>query len=86
MKYNVFIRKTDEQGRLVIPKSLRTRLGIGEDEQVEIIEAGDSFTVRRARPRCVFCRSENSLTEFMDQYICGECSVKINKQNNPVGL
>lgn len=79
MQDNVLVRKTDEQGRLVIPKSIRTRLGIGEDEQVEIIEGNDSFTVRKARPSCVFCRSVDMLIEYMDKFVCQECSGKFNK-------
>lgn len=78
-KDNVFLRKTDEQGRLVIPKSLRLRLGISRDEQVEIIENSDGFTVRRACPRCVFCRSDNDLTIYMEKFVCKECSKNLNK-------
>ena len=76
---NVFIRRTDEQGRLVIPKSLRLRLGIGGDEQVEIIESDDSFTVRRLVQRCVFCSATERLVEYMDKFVCSDCSKNLNK-------
>ncbi|MCH5187166.1 MAG: AbrB/MazE/SpoVT family DNA-binding domain-containing protein [Oscillospiraceae bacterium] len=79
MQNNVFIRKTDEQGRLVIPKSIRTRLEIGGDVQLEIIEGSDSFTVRRLVQRCVFCSATERLVEYMDKFVCSDCSKNLNK-------
>ncbi|MEK4173337.1 AbrB/MazE/SpoVT family DNA-binding domain-containing protein [Lysinibacillus sp. FSL L8-0312] len=50
MKSTGMVRKVDELGRLVIPKELRTTLGIGIKDAVEIFTDGDKVILKKYKP------------------------------------
>lgn len=67
------VRTTDEIGRFVIPAAIRAKLGIEKGDELEIIEGADSFTVRKYRPRCLFCSATDDLLEYNDKFVCRSC-------------
>lgn len=67
------LRKTDSLGRVVIPKELRRKLEIGDDDMIEIIEDGDCLILRKYYPRCVFCGSTEKLLQYNEKCICRKC-------------
>ncbi|CAH1189943.1 hypothetical protein PAECIP111893_00038 [Paenibacillus plantiphilus] len=67
------VRKVDQLGRIVLPKSLRKRYQMNEGDPVEILVQGDHIILERYRPRCVFCGSINEVSEFKERYLCSEC-------------
>ncbi|MFD0869710.1 MULTISPECIES: AbrB/MazE/SpoVT family DNA-binding domain-containing protein [Paenibacillus] len=73
MKPAGIVRKVDQLGRIVLPKSLRNRFRMNEGDPVEILVQGDHIILERYRPRCVFCTTMDSVVEFKDKHICAEC-------------
>lgn len=76
------VRKVDQLGRIVLPKSLRKRYQMNEGDPVEILVQWDHIILERYRPRCVFCTSTERIVEFRDRHICSECLTEINTMKN----
>lgn len=79
MKPAGVVRKVDQLGRIVLPKSLRKRYSMNEGDPVEILVQGDHIILERYRPRCVFCGGMEEVREFKDRYLCGECAVEMTQ-------
>lgn len=67
------VRKVDQLGRIVLPKSLRKRYLMNEGDPVEIFVQGDHIILERYRPKCVFCGSMVDVRDFKERYVCGVC-------------
>ncbi len=80
MKPAGIVRKVDQLGRIVLPKSLRSRFRMNEGDPVEILVQGDHIILERYRPRCVFCTTLDGVFEFKDKHICSECLQQVTKQ------
>lgn len=78
MKPAGVVRKVDQLGRIVLPKSLRKRYQMNEGDPVEILVQGDHIILERYRPRCVFCSSMENVTEYKDRHVCGACMKEMN--------
>lgn len=72
------VRKVDQLGRIVLPKSLRKRYRMNEGDPVEILVSGDHILLERYRPKCVFCGEMNGVTEYREKHICVECLREMN--------
>ncbi len=78
MKSTGTVRKTDELGRIVIPKELRTALNINENDPLEIFVDDDGrIILKKFQPACVFCNSIQGITVFKNHNVCRECMKKI---------
>ena len=73
MKPAGIVRRVDQLGRIVLPKSLRKRYQMNEGDPIEILVQGDQILLERYRPRCVFCSSMVDVIQYKDRYICGVC-------------
>lgn len=78
MKPAGVVRKVDQLGRIVLPKSLRKRYQMNEGDPVEILVQGDHIILERYRPRCVFCSSMEDIVDFKEKQICSECLREMN--------
>ena len=78
MKPAGVVRKVDQLGRIVLPKSLRKRYQMNEGDPVEILVQGDHIILERYRPRCVFCGSIEEVTDFKEKQICSGCLREMN--------
>jgi len=78
MKPAGVVRKVDQLGRIVLPKSLRKRYQMNEGDPVEILVQGDHIILERYRPKCVFCGAMNGVSEFKERYICTVCLMQMN--------
>jgi transcriptional pleiotropic regulator of transition state genes len=67
------VRRVDELGRIVIPVEIRKRFGIADHDELEISVQGDSIVLARPHTECVFCGSDEGLTEFRDRPVCQNC-------------
>lgn len=67
------VRKVDQLGRLVLPKSLRRRFNMNEGDPVEILVQGEHIILERYRPHCVLCGSTEQVAEYRERYICKTC-------------
>ncbi|CAG7650430.1 hypothetical protein PAESOLCIP111_06078 [Paenibacillus solanacearum] len=79
MKPAGVVRKVDQLGRIVLPKSLRKRYQMNEGDPVEILVSGDHIILERYRPRCVFCGSLDQVSDFKERHICNQCLVEMNQ-------
>jgi transcriptional pleiotropic regulator of transition state genes len=79
MKPAGVVRKVDQLGRIVLPKSLRKRYLMNEGDPVEILVQGDHIILERYRPKCVFCGNMDEVSEFKDRHICGVCLSEMNE-------
>lgn len=68
------VRKVDQLGRIVLPKSLRQNFGMNEGEPVEILVKEDHIILEKFRPKCVFCFTPNNVKEYKERYICQSCA------------
>ena len=55
MKSTGIVRNVDELGRIVIPKEMRTSLGIKNSDPIEIYVEGDKIILKKYHPKCIFC-------------------------------
>lgn len=67
------VRKVDQLGRIVLPKSLRRRYQMNEGDPVEILVQGDHIILEKYKPKCVFCMSSDQVIDYKDRYICQAC-------------
>ena len=79
MKSTGIIRNIDELGRIVVPKEMRKNLGIQEGDPLEIYSEGDSIILKKKQRSCIFCGSDEELSEFKEKYICKECLSDVSK-------
>lgn len=77
MKSTGIIRKVDDLGRVVLPVELRRSLGIGEREPLEIFVEEDRIILRKPSMACIFCGSEEGVTDFRGKGICQECRASL---------
>ena len=77
MKSTGIVRNIDELGRIVVPKELRKKLGIGANDPVEISSEGDKIILTKYSPVCHFCGNVDGITEFKDKSICKKCISEI---------
>lgn len=78
MKPAGVVRKVDQLGRIVLPKSLRKRYMMNEGDPVEILVQGDHIILERYRPKCVFCGNMDHVSEFRERHICNVCLAEMN--------
>lgn len=72
------IRAIDELGRIVLPTEIRQKLDIRTNEKICLIERDDEIVLKKYKPSCAFCGSEETLVMYNKKYICKDCSQSIN--------
>lgn len=72
------VRKVDQLGRIVLPKSLRKRYQMNEGDPVEILVQGEYIILERHRPKCVFCTSIHEVSQYKERFICHTCLEEMN--------
>ncbi len=71
------VRKVDQLGRIVLPKSLRKRYHMNEGDPVEILVQGDQIILERYKPKCVICGSMELVAEFKERFVCAACKKEL---------
>lgn len=72
-------RGLDSLGRIVIPMSIRKMLNITNDDTLEVYTEGDKIIIKKYEPFCVFCGSENEISDCEGKKICKNCINKIKE-------
>lgn len=80
MKSTGIVRKVDELGRIVIPKELRTTLGIGEKDPLEIYVDGERIMLKKYEPACIFTGSADDLIHFKGKMVSRAAIAEMNEQ------
>ena len=79
MKPTGILRHVDELGRVVLPIELRRMLEIEEKDLLEISVEEDKIILRKHCASCVFCGSEEDLSEYRGKKICASCLREITE-------
>ena len=77
MKMIGIVRRVDALGRIVLPKAFCNAFDIGQDTQVEILAYEDGMLIRKCRPGCLICGSEENIRTVMDKPFCESCLEKL---------
>ena len=78
MKSTGMIRSVDKMGRVVIPKEIRTQLGVeNEVDSFEIYMEGNNVVLRKYEPACIFCDEIREGVELGGHIVCTECLEKL---------
>ena len=72
------MRKIDNLGRIVIPKELRKKYGLGEGVDISFEDLGDGIKVCPSDGSCVLCHS--SLRDKSKMHLCDACIERILKE------
>ena len=79
MKSTGIVRNIDELGRIVVPKEMRTRLGIKNGDPVEFFVEGNKILLAKYNDVCSFCGNADTLSEFKEKRICKKCLDEIKR-------
>ena len=71
------VRRVDQLGRIVLPKSLRERYSMNEGDPVEIIVSGDNIILEKYRPKCIFCGTIDNVVEYLERHVCTTCTAQM---------
>ncbi len=77
MKSTGVVRQLDNLGRVVLPIELRRTMDISVKDPLEVFVDGESIILRKYRPGCVFCDSEEDLVGFRGKTLCRACQAAI---------
>lgn len=75
------VRKIDELGRIVIPKEVRKKLEILEQDNMEIFTDTNCIILKKYEPYCTFCGSDEKLLSYNNNLICCNCIKRIDSLN-----
>ena len=79
MKSTGIIRNVDELGRIVIPKEMRKKMDISNNDPVEIFVEGDRIILTKYYSACTFCGCSIGISEFKGKRLCAECLRQIKE-------
>ena len=80
MKATGMIRHIDELGRIVIPKEMRRKMDIQNNDPVEIFVEGDHILMAKYAPTCIFCGGTEEVCVFKDKNICAACRRELRSE------
>ena len=81
MKSTGIVRRTDNLGRVVIPKEIRKTHSIGSEQKLEIYVENGTIIIRKQYDNCFLCNGNDGLIEYNDRLICLDCISQIYKIN-----
>jgi len=79
MKNSGIVRRIDELGRVVIPKEIRSMLGIHNGDAVEISSDGERVTISKYSAVCHFCGTTDGVIEFKAKRVCRACISELER-------
>lgn len=74
----IAIRAIDGLGRVVLPCELRSKFNIKAEDKLQIFEREDEIVIKKYKPSCTFCGTEEALIMFNEKHVCKECSRSIH--------
>ncbi len=73
------VRRMDDLGRLVIPKSMRTILKIRPDDEVTVTLDGARIVVEKRGNSCALCGETRDLVSMGAKYVCPRCIMQMKR-------
>ncbi len=80
MKSTGIVRNVDKLGRIVIPKEMRDKMDICENDPIEIYVEGDKIILQKYSNTCTFCGRSSELVTYKDREICAECLLELKSK------
>ena len=80
MKMIGMVRRVDALGRIVLPKAFCNAFDIHQDTQVEILAYEEGMLVRKYRPGCLICGTEDNIVMAQDRPFCKSCLQKLRDE------
>ena len=80
MKSTGMVKKIDELGRIVIPKDIRSPMGIEAGDALEIFIDGERIVLQKFVSSCIFCGEADDVLYYHDKRICHACVAKIKAE------
>ena len=77
MKATGIVRNIDELGRIVIPKEMRRKMDISNNDPVEIFVEDDKIILVKYSVSCTFCGSNLGVSDFRGKRLCADCISQI---------
>ena len=81
MKTSGIIRRIDDLGRIVVPKSMCKVLQIKANDELDITMEGERIILQKHRNGCVFCGGAERILVFNGRKICAACVEKLKEMN-----
>lgn len=79
MKATGVVRKIDELGRVVLPKSIRDNLKIEEKDPLEIYVEDDLIILKKFETSCTFCGETKDIEFYRTKPICACCRADLKE-------
>ena len=73
MKTSGTIRKIDQLGRIVVPKSMCKALHIEVDDELDVTMEGERIILKKYENGCIFCNRTEGLVIFNGKHVCARC-------------
>lgn len=74
------VRQIDPQGRIVLPKEIRDRLGMVEGKTpLKLSLDGNKIIIKVLTPSCFICGESENTIKLKDKHICSNCLDKLNE-------
>ncbi len=80
MKSTGIVRNIDELGRIVVPKEIRKKLGIANNDPVEIYVEGEKILIMKYHPVCHFCGATEEIIDFKGKVVCRTCIEELSRE------
>lgn len=80
MKPAGFLCKIDKLGRIVIPKPLRKKYDLKDDDTIELFTEPDSIIIKRYGMKCTFCDNCDDLSDFKGKPVCSKCLEELSSK------
>ena len=74
----LMVRKIDDLGRIVVPAETRRLFNIHEGDELAITVENGGIVLRKLDAICVFCGSEDGVSDFEGRGVCRPCREKIS--------
>ena len=79
MKKSGEVRKIDELGRIVLPKTVRQTLNVNTGDAMEIYTEGNTVVLLPYQKACIFCGSIDDIEDFKEKPVCVKCRMELGK-------
>ena len=75
---DVYARKMDELGRVVLPRELRNELSLNTGDTLAMKCDGSSITLKKKSRTCLLCGSGEDIIELSNRsMVCANCAKEI---------
>lgn len=75
-----FVRKIDENGRVVLPMDIRKKMEISEGDSLKMYWDNDSLIIKKLHDNCIFCGGIENIQDFKEKKVCIKCIKSLSEK------